>query len=120
MKTHELKISTLFFNHTKRGLKKFEFRFNDRGFALGDRLLLREFVKSESRYTGKELLVEVTYILDCCPIMDNYSVNYVVLQIEPVKPQPIAETKKNSCLDCGCPVELVGAVCRDCSKERGL
>lgn len=43
MATHELKITPLYFNQVASGLKKFEIRRNDRDFAEGDQLKLREF-----------------------------------------------------------------------------
>ena len=43
------------------GKKTFELRKNDRGFALGDILTLKEF--SGDKYTGKEVNKLVTYIL---------------------------------------------------------
>ena len=78
MKTHELKIQPRFFADIYYGFKHHEFRFNDRGYKLGDRLLLKEFIKmdfdhADEKYTGAELLVEVIYILDCCPITGKHS-----------------------------------------------
>lgn len=43
MATHELKITPLYFEKVESGLKKFEIRRNDRNFAEGDQLKLREF-----------------------------------------------------------------------------
>ncbi len=82
MKTHELKIWPEFFAAVLDGRKTYEIRRDDRGFAVGDRLLLREWdpwdpwdpcrscsapgdVRCDSAggiYTGRELLVEVTYL----------------------------------------------------------
>ena len=49
------------------GAKRFEFRQNDRNFAVGDILHLREFVpytpNAASGITGRELITPVTYIL---------------------------------------------------------
>ena len=46
MKRHELKIWPEYFDPVEAGLKTFEIRKNDRGFAMGDRLLLREFSRA--------------------------------------------------------------------------
>lgn len=62
-KTHELKTLPQFFEAVKSGDKTFEVRFNDRDFKVGDFLLLQEFTPSDG-YTGAELLVRVSYILD--------------------------------------------------------
>lgn len=62
MKTHELKIMPEYFQTILSGEKTFEVRFNDRNFAKGDHLLLREH--DGEGYTGRTLIAEVTYLLD--------------------------------------------------------
>lgn len=65
---HDLKIWPEFFEAVEDGSKTFEIRRNDRDYKVGDTLMLREFVPSTglncARYTGREILVEVTYITD--------------------------------------------------------
>ena len=61
MKTHELKISPEYFVQVETGKKKFELRYNDRGFLEGDFLFLREWDKG--KYTGRDIFVRVTSIL---------------------------------------------------------
>lgn len=88
MKTHELKTWPTYFEAVADGRKTFEARRDDRGYEIGDVLHLREwspepvrhvsttndeyvgttaFRESISReprgYTGRELRVEVTYIM---------------------------------------------------------
>lgn len=63
---HELKCQRPFFEDVMEGRKPFEFRKNDRNFKCGDRLYLREFLDDrgpEYAYTGREGLVDVTYVL---------------------------------------------------------
>lgn len=60
--THKLKIDTGFFYAVTSGRKTFEIRQNDRGYAVGDRLLLQEYATNLGVYIGGEILVEVTYI----------------------------------------------------------
>ena len=75
---HDLKISPIFFDAVASGVKPFEVRRNDRPFAVGDTLLLKEFEElpeqfGESGYTGRKCNAVVTYILDdpdYCP--DGY------------------------------------------------
>lgn len=68
MKTHELKIDDHFFKKVITGEKPFEIRKNDRGFQVGDVLLLREIEPTHSGtnepYTGRKKAVEVTYMTD--------------------------------------------------------
>jgi ASC-1-like (ASCH) protein len=62
--THELKSQPEFFDRILDGSKSFEIRLNDRGFAVGDKLLLREWIGETLGYSMRALLVEVTYITD--------------------------------------------------------
>jgi hypothetical protein len=43
--------------------KTFEVRKNDRGYDVGDILLMQGFDKEKKKYTSKSLEAEVTYIL---------------------------------------------------------
>jgi hypothetical protein len=60
---YELKSWSEFFEPILLGKKTHDLRrADDRNFEVGDVLLLREFNPQSSTYTGRELLVEVTYI----------------------------------------------------------
>ena len=61
-KVHNLKIAPEFFKDVVNGSKMFEVRFNDRGFKVGDILILEEF--DDKGYTGKLIACEITYVLD--------------------------------------------------------
>lgn len=61
--THELKVWTELWQDLVAGRKTFEVRKDDRGFAVGDTLILKEWQPMLERYTGKELVVTVTYLL---------------------------------------------------------
>lgn len=63
--THELKIAPIYFQDVWDGRKKAELRKDDRGFSVGDELILREW--DGERYTGSGLCVRVTHILRNCP-----------------------------------------------------
>lgn len=83
---HDLKISCDYFDDVRRGYKTFEVRYNDRKFKVGDVLLLRE-VNKKGIYTKRELLCEVSYLLDD----EKYCKDgYVVLGISGVR-----EVKEN-------------------------
>lgn len=61
--THELKSWPAFFEPTIRGLKTHDLRrSDDRVFRTGDHLRLREFDPRTESYTGRECMVEVTYV----------------------------------------------------------
>ena len=59
---HSLKILPKYFNAIKSGSKTFEVRKNDRGFEVGDKLILKEW--NNGKYTGRGTKKEITYILD--------------------------------------------------------
>ena len=62
--THALKTWPEYFEEMREGRKKFEIRYNDRAFRVGDILLLREYLPTTKCYTGRELKAVVTYMLD--------------------------------------------------------
>lgn len=66
IRDHELKNWPVPFEQVWRGTKQFEVRKNDRGFKVGDSLLLREWIEKtdgiKGHYTGREILTEVTYL----------------------------------------------------------
>lgn len=59
---HGLKILPEFFEAITSGRKRFEIRKNDRGFQIGDQLILREW--TGEKYTGDSYKAEITYITD--------------------------------------------------------
>lgn len=62
MKLHKLKIWPVFFIAVINGKKLFEIRKMDRDYQVGDEILLQEFNHHESRLTGRECLVRISYI----------------------------------------------------------
>jgi hypothetical protein len=61
-KTHSVKSWTHLFEAVVRGEKTHDLRLLDRDYEVGDRVLLREYDWATHEYTGREQLVEVTYI----------------------------------------------------------
>ena len=59
---HELKTYPKYFNETLKGNKPFECRLNDRGFQIGDTVILREW--DNIKYSGREIKGKIKYILD--------------------------------------------------------
>ena len=62
-RTHELKILPEYFDAVLDGRKTFEIRKNDRDFAVGDTLILKEWNEMYRMPTGRQLRCEITYIL---------------------------------------------------------
>jgi hypothetical protein len=60
---HDLKTWPVYFEQQLAGLKPFELRLDDRGYRVGDILWLREWDPRTQAYTGRELRVEVTFLL---------------------------------------------------------
>lgn len=60
---HDLKVWPDYFAALWDGTKTFEVRKDDRGFAVGDTLLLREYAPGPDEYTGGFLTRKVTYII---------------------------------------------------------
>ena len=60
---HELKVWTEYFEDIFTGKKKFDLRFNDRPYQIGDSLRLMEYNNIENMYTGRECVREINYIL---------------------------------------------------------
>lgn len=68
MKVHALKCESRYFLAVQSGEKTFEIRKNDRGFEVGDHLVLTETIPSDIdpgwRYSGRSLMKTVLYITD--------------------------------------------------------
>jgi hypothetical protein len=60
--THSLKLWPEYFDLVLAGTKTAELRRDDRGFAVGDTLHLREWDEFDG-YSGRELTVTVTHVL---------------------------------------------------------
>lgn len=63
-RVYELKTVQPWFNLVAEGKKKFELRKNDRDFKWGDILVLREWSPTMENYTGNDVVVRVTGVLD--------------------------------------------------------
>jgi hypothetical protein len=76
---HSLKIAPKYFEKVLSKEKTFEFRYNDRNYRVGDTLVLKEYDKQE--FTGREISVQITYILDN---FQGIQEGYVILAIKPI------------------------------------
>lgn len=59
-KTHELKCWPKYFEAIVHRKKTFEVRYNDRGYSIGDVLILREYDNDKKEYTRRQTRVRVT------------------------------------------------------------
>lgn len=60
---HNLKILPCYFAQVVAGIKTAELRYNDRAFAAGEDMLLREW-SEETEFTGREVRVTITDVLE--------------------------------------------------------
>lgn len=63
-KTHVVKSWSYLFQAINSGLKMHDIRKNDRDYCVGDYMHLLEYDNTTGQYTGKSLIVEITYITD--------------------------------------------------------
>ena len=78
---HELKCIPEYFEAVSSGDKTFEVRKNDRPFAASDFIALNEY-GTDTGYTGRCALLEITYILDN---PDYCKEGYVTLGLSPCR-----------------------------------
>lgn len=72
---HKVKSWPQFFEANASGAKTFDLRRStDRDYRVGDYLRMQEFEPKTARYTGRELLVRITYVTSAafpCALSDN-------------------------------------------------
>lgn len=82
---HELKTLPEYYQQVISGQKRFEYRRNDRGYQVGDVLILREYILPDlttpGGYTGAKCEAIVTCMLNCSSLEPGS--DFVVLQIAP-------------------------------------
>lgn len=87
---HVVKSWIMFFTDIISGERTSDIRLNDRRYAVGDTMLLREFDPVKNEYTGREAEVEITYMQTnkSNPCAISYLAlhnDYVVLSIKLLK-----------------------------------
>ena len=84
---HELKSWPAFFGPIAAGVRTHELRRNDRGFSVGDTLLLREFDPDQGAYTGAKQVVQVTSLtsagVPCAVSAEGLHPDFCILSIAP-------------------------------------
>jgi hypothetical protein len=104
MSEHDLKTWPEYFQAIEDGSKTFEIRIDDRGFKVGDTLLLREWDNERFIYTGRSLRRRVTYVLRDFGL----EVDRVCMALEP--------PREHRCSHCGLRWDNLPGVelCGDC------
>ncbi len=80
---HELKCWPEFFRPIALGEKRFEIRVNDRDFAVGDYLWLREWCPDTQKHLDGHVVMSVSYLLSATEFL-GLTIGYVALSIAPV------------------------------------
>ena len=82
MAVHALKIHPKFYAELVAGRKHHELRKNDRNYAVGDILELREWDPETGKFTGNMKSRKVTYITAGAQGLVR---DYVILSVQPVE-----------------------------------
>lgn len=84
--THSpLKTWPKFFDAVSKGTKTFELRRDDRSYAVGDIVDLREWDPETEQYTGRAAIRDVVYVLRASDItMPGLLPGFVILGLAPV------------------------------------
>lgn len=64
MKNHDLKTHLQYFKAIWDNKKRFDVRFDDRKFEVGDTITLLEYNEKQNTYTGRSLGATISYKLD--------------------------------------------------------
>ena len=71
METHYLKLVQPLYSDVLSGDKNFELRRNDRDYQVGDLVILQEYDMKKHFFSGREIRVKITYILENRAGLDN-------------------------------------------------
>ena len=82
--THDLKTWPESFDAVEQGRKTHETRINDRDFKVGDFLRLKRWDPAAGIYTGREIIVRVTYCGDL-GVFNAALAGFVSMSIERIK-----------------------------------
>ncbi len=76
---HELKIHPEYFQEVNKDRKTAEIRFDDRGFQIGDFLVLKEWKSKKKEYTGRKIPVLVVGMTRLCHVIPEVGHEWVVM-----------------------------------------
>jgi len=99
-KIHILKSWPQFFAPISEGTRTHELRRNDRGFAVGDMLVLREFEPQSQHYTGRECRAEITsmtsFAQPCAVSGEALNADFCILSIRLVQAKDVKPTNSEA------------------------
>jgi len=78
---HELKCDPIYFQQVWDLKKKSELRKNDRSFRQGDQVLLREYSRTNKKYSGRQIRTEISYVTDFPEALQN---DFVMICLETI------------------------------------
>lgn len=90
MAIHKVKSWTHLFDELEKG-KHHDLRIMDRDYKVGDYLILQRYDYGAGKYTGQELIRQISYITSaqhqaCAFSPTALHPDYAILSLEPVKP----------------------------------
>jgi Domain of unknown function (DUF3850) len=80
MTTHKVRSWKHLFAPMLAGVKTHDLRKNDRDYKVGDEMLMQEYEPATGLYTGREQLVQITYITGNGKHQNPCAVSSAVLQ----------------------------------------
>lgn len=89
MKIHTLKIVQPYFDAVVSGEKTVELRKDDRGYGVGDILVLREYDPATDTYSGKQVERRVTHVVHGGEWLTD---GHCAMSIRKIEPREIAGT----------------------------
>jgi Domain of unknown function (DUF3850) len=93
MARHEIKIWSDWYTDIASGRKSFEYRRDDRGYAVGDILHMIEFRPAPAEYTGRWIDAEVTYMMRSSHTADRigFPEGYCIMGIKVIRTGHMAQ-----------------------------
>ncbi len=81
--THDLKTIPNEFAAAASGALRFQLRFNDRNYAIGDQIRLKEYDPFGNKYTGRTLTFDISYIVAADGVILRE--NYIIMSLSPIE-----------------------------------
>lgn len=89
-----LKLNAKYYDDVLTGKKPFEIRYDDRQYNVGDYLVMREWNNDKEEYTGRIMILRITYI-STYKQQPGYVVLGIKVYVEDAVPLMIAASAKS-------------------------